>query len=808
MQVELDFGVDTEAIKKAKQKPVKTVKLPKGAVPIRAIDFDNGVLLDKGKYGLRATPLSINAMQKLLMLGNSGDAGTKKCGREPRSFVDSLLTIETVLNMGGLGDKSPIIRLFNRHGLSVALTHSAHGYIRRKEREFKRLMTPFKFNVPEQFLKDHKSEDEISDRERQGGIIGPYIEDKYADEINRYKQKIRGFGFDDQTKEFHLFPYQVDDVARLACKKRAFINLDMGLGKTPIAVALAHMHGHRRVLVVCPGAAIGSYESGWRHEIHRMGVPKENIHIMTEPEDLPFNYADYPDNGRPHFFITDYGCLSKDKVEWSAFICPECGSNVDEKDKGRCSAGKHPYRVTRSPKKCPKSKKKPCAADAWSGVSCDQSRGGCGFRIKRRVLTKGRQKKGRTIVDPMWKCVRRGMFQCAFFDESQMIKNASTKRGNAVQFLPGIPRRYIITGTMMTNYVQDTFWQLNLLFSGMFPMDRKLKDYSSVKGKISGEEKFFRDFQAEKGSTKRLPRLRNKERLWDIMSKVQCRRRASDPEVDTQVDLPELKLHTELVEMTEQHQMIYDMKTGVFQNEIAKTLADSNLGKEHNVTVADLSAADIEQRLEVLRLVACTPEIEPAYREDLTAKDARIYQLVDEEVKQGNKVVIFGSYVAFMEKMKLGMDKRGYSPILIDGSVPMAARWPLIDAWRTDPTRKVMIAGVRAMNYAVNFTPSCDKFKIRTAIFASPCWVPTEMEQAWKRIHRIGQTEPVTAWFIYHKNTIEQHMDDLLYKKRKTIATAMDRAAKYRREDDVKERSATEIAKIILGLKQSEKANE
>ena len=108
-----------------------------------------------------------------------------------------------------------------------------------------------------------------------------------------------------------------------------------------------------------------------------------------------------------------------------------------------------------------------------------------------------------------------------------------------------------------------------------------------------------------------------------------------------------------------------------------------------------------------------------------------------------------------------------------------------------------MVAGIRSMNYAVNFTPGCLDFGIRRVIFATPDWVPTQMEQAWKRVHRIGQTQDVDVYFIYHKGTVEQHMDDVLYQKRKVIATAMDRLVGLQREDDICERSAAEIAKII-----------
>ena len=197
---------------------------------------------------------------------------------------------------------------------------------------------------------------------------------------------------------------------------------------------------------------------------------------------------------------------------------------------------------------------------------------------------------------------------------------------------------------------------------------------------------------------------------------------------------------------------------------------------------------------------ACAPEIEPSYRREMTNKDARILELIEQGIEQNSKTVIFSSFRAFTEKMTEMCEARGWQPIMIDGTVPMTHRWPMIDQWRTNPDRKVMIAGIKAMNYAVNFTPACTDFDIKQVVFATPEWVPTEMEQAWKRVHRIGQSQPVDAYFIYLKDTVEAHMDEVLYQKRRTIATAMDRIVDLKRGDDQTERSAVEIAKLIMNL--------
>lgn len=799
IQMEFDYSINQNAIVAAKKeaKLKKPIRFPKDAVPITAVDWENAIVLDKGKRGLRATPLSMNAMQKLMLVSKTGDGGERGYGKRNNSYVDGLLTYESIMNFGGLHEGSPIVGFFKRAGLEVVLTRAAHSYIDRKYKQFKRLMTPYKFYVPEQFTLNKDGQEEVVD---VGGVEGPFIEDVYASEVIGYKKKITEFGFDDPNADFHLFPFQVDDIARLACKRSAFIGLEQGLGKTPISICLCHMHGHKRILVVCPGPAIGSFKSGWRHEIHRLGVPKENIHIMRDAEDLPFKFKDttkYPENGRPHFFITDYGTMSRDIVQWSQYQCPECQHTVTPEDRNKCEGKSHP-KGTKALKTCPQcyAIDEDSSAMAWTGASCNPSQGGCGWRVHGRVVSKGRQKKGITNALPMWKRIKRNMFQVGLFDESQMVKNAKTKRGRAVQHIPGLKRTYVITGTMMTNYVQDTFWQLNMLFRGKFPVLGSLKDYTTCKGHAAGQEQFMKDFQSKRGDKGRLPQLKNKEALWGMMSSIQIRRRATDPEVDKQVKLPGLSLHTEMIEMDEDHAMVYAMKTGVFQKELAASLQAAG----HNVKVEDLNMVEVEKQINILRMIACIPEIEPIYRKDMTNKDARIIELIEQEVANNGKTVVFSSFRAFTEKLVEMCTERGWNPIMIDGTIQIPKRWPMIDVWRSDPNRKVMIAGIKAMNYAVNFTSVCEDFNIRQVIFATPEWVPTEMEQAWKRVHRIGQTKDVDAYFIYLKDTVEEYMDNIVYQKRRTIATAMDRVVDLQRNDDKIQRSTTEIAEMILKL--------
>jgi len=53
-------------------------------------------------------------------------------------------------------------------------------------------------------------------------------------------------------------------------------------------------------------------------------------------------------------------------------------------------------------------------------------------------------------------------------------------------------------------------------------------------------------------------------------------------------------------------------------------------------------------------------------------------------------------------------------------------------------------------------------------------WTPGEVSQVIGRLARIGQTNPVTFWFLVAKDTIEAKLCELLAKKQGVLSQVMD----------------------------------
>jgi SNF2 family DNA or RNA helicase len=54
-----------------------------------------------------------------------------------------------------------------------------------------------------------------------------------------------------------------------------------------------------------------------------------------------------------------------------------------------------------------------------------------------------------------------------------------------------------------------------------------------------------------------------------------------------------------------------------------------------------------------------------------------------------------------------------------------------------------------------------------TAVFMDKLWTPAMNTQAQDRLHRIGQTEPVTIIELLAANTVEESIENLLFRKQR-----------------------------------------
>ena len=91
-----------------------------------------------------------------------------------------------------------------------------------------------------------------------------------------------------------------------------------------------------------------------------------------------------------------------------------------------------------------------------------------------------------------------------------------------------------------------------------------------------------------------------------------------------------------------------------------------------------------------------------------------------------------------------------------------------IEAFLTDPDVAVVVCSLTAAGVGLNLQVASN------VVLAELSWTSAEQTQAIDRVHRIGQTEPVTAWRIIAAQTIDPRIAQLIDDKAGLAARALD----------------------------------
>jgi SNF2 family DNA or RNA helicase len=91
-----------------------------------------------------------------------------------------------------------------------------------------------------------------------------------------------------------------------------------------------------------------------------------------------------------------------------------------------------------------------------------------------------------------------------------------------------------------------------------------------------------------------------------------------------------------------------------------------------------------------------------------------------------------------------------------------------IDAFVNDPDVAIVVCSLTAAGVGLNLQVASN------IVLAELSWTDAQQTQAIDRSHRIGQTEPVTAWRILAAQTIDTRIAALIDKKAGLAARALD----------------------------------
>jgi SNF2 family DNA or RNA helicase len=144
-----------------------------------------------------------------------------------------------------------------------------------------------------------------------------------------------------------------------------------------------------------------------------------------------------------------------------------------------------------------------------------------------------------------------------------------------------------------------------------------------------------------------------------------------------------------------------------------------------------------------------------------TGQSAKLEQLLadlQEVAESGRKAIVFSQWVEPLEFLARALGPFG--PLLYHGKIPHRERQPILDRFRNDPTKHVILMSYGTGSVGLNL-----QFTNYVFLF-DRWWNPAVEDQAVNRAHRLGQKTTVFVTRFVTQATVECRIAEVLERKR------------------------------------------
>lgn len=321
-------------------------------------------------------------------------------------------------------------------------------------------------------------------------------------------------------------------------------------------------------------------------------------------------------------------------------------------------------------------------------------------------------------------------FAYAILDESQNIKNPSSKTAQAVNLIQS-DYRFTLTGTPVENSLTDLWSQMNFVNPGLLG---DLGVFNSYYANPLGK-----DPEAVQG-----------EKLLTMIEPFVLRRtkEAVAPE------LPELSQTVSYCTMSEEQAELYEAEKSKVRNLVFEHL-ENGIASETPVMVL--------KALMLLRQIANHPLMTDPESSIESGKYDEVTQKLDTIVSEKHRVLIFSSFVKHLTIYEDYCKGKGYKYSILTGST--TKREKVLSEFKNNDDVNVFLISLKAGGVGLNLTEADYVFML------DPWWNPAAEMQAINRAHRIGQNKNVFVYRFISKDTVEEKILTLQEKK-KALADA------------------------------------
>lgn len=248
--------------------------------------------------------------------------------------------------------------------------------------------------------------------------------------------------------------------------------------------------------------------------------------------------------------------------------------------------------------------------------------------------------------------------------------------------------------------------------------------------------------------------------------------------VDEVMDLPKLEIVTEKIELKGNQRAVYQL--------VQDNSFDATVGMKMLWTrMASISPKLLSESIDLEKAAMANPPLKDWQMEELrklkkmaaetpSAKFERIFQMVEEEVKQGKKVVIFSSVLreGVIVPLAEGLRQRGIATEYIDGTVTVGEkggkREKVRQAFQGKDGPKVLVAMLPTMADGVSLTAAS------TVIFLDYPYNDSDAKQGIARVWRRRQHKEVKVIFVKALDTIDENAEDLMKEKERISGMLID----------------------------------
>ncbi|KAI9137496.1 SNF2 family N-terminal domain-containing protein [Paraphysoderma sedebokerense] len=145
------------------------------------------------------------------------------------------------------------------------------------------------------------------------------------------------------------------------------------------------------------------------------------------------------------------------------------------------------------------------------------------------------------------------------------------------------------------------------------------------------------------------------------------------------------------------------------------------------------------------------------------------------------KSIVFSQFVSFLDLAHWRLRKAGFECVKLDGRMNLQQRDAVIKAFNENPDVTVFLISLKAGGVALNLTEASQVF------CCDSWWNPAAEDQAFDRIHRLGQRRPIRITKLLIQDSIEERIVQLQEKKKalfdSTIGKDVAALAKLSEED-------------------------